>query len=151
MCSCHGPILQKSGFFQLPPKMHKHTPSFFMPQDDSLLFLMIRAICRKLPRLWCYWSTDLWWDLWGKALLLPHPFFFLPLLQRQAKNIRVHLLGCNKQITSQRLFHDLENTSAGDKSFCDVMYDIDTVKTLRSFLFSLPKVWEWTKENQNIF
>lgn len=83
-------------------------------------------------------------------MLLPHPFLFLPLLQRQAKNIRVHLLGCNKQITSQRLFHDLENTSAGDKSFCDVMYDIDIVKTLRSFLFSLPKVWEWTKENQNI-
>lgn len=38
VCSCHGPTLRVSGFFLLPPKMHKHTPAFLMPQNDSPVY-----------------------------------------------------------------------------------------------------------------
>lgn len=38
VCSCHGPSLRASGFFLLPPKMHKHTPAFLTPRNDSPVF-----------------------------------------------------------------------------------------------------------------
>ena len=43
-----------------------------------------------------YLTSDLRCDLRREALLFaPEPFLFLPLLQCQANDARVHLLGCN--------------------------------------------------------
>ncbi len=48
--------------------------------------------------------SDLWRDLLREALFASEPFLFLPLLQCQAKDARVHLLGCNIRFKGKKYF-----------------------------------------------
>lgn len=48
-----------------------------------------------------YLTSDLC-DLWREALFTLEPFLFLPLLQRQAEDARVHLLGWSGKLKGRR-------------------------------------------------
>lgn len=62
-------------------------------------------------------------------LFASEPFLFLPLLQRQAKDARVHLLGCKIRYIRKEHFDYSRNI------FMEVKHFSNNVKTLRSFLF----------------
>lgn len=141
VCSCHGPTLRAPGSFLLPPIVHKHTPAFLMPVlrpklHTGLLIVkhwpvvvfvgggLVVASSVPFPASAAAPSQE----CWGSSSGLQHTNHITGAFWRFGKQV------CWGQNMSEMSY---------------MRYNMS--KTLRSFLFSLPKVWEWTIENQNIF